>query len=92
MAEAILNHFGENRFMPFSAGSAPMGELNPVAVNALKARGIHTTGYRSKSWNEFSLQPIDIVIFLCEILMRLPLDTMSNEEMAKKITDIDNQA
>ncbi|MDE3015936.1 MAG: arsenate reductase ArsC [Pseudomonadota bacterium] len=65
MAEGMLNHFGKDRFVAYSAGSFPTGTVHPMAVDTLNAKGIAITGYRSKSWNEFSGKPIDIAITLC---------------------------
>lgn len=66
MAEALLNHLGGDRFLAFSAGSFPTGTVHPLSLKTLKTRGIAATGYRSKSWDEFLGQPIDIVITVCD--------------------------
>lgn len=66
MAEALLAHHGGERFLSRSAGSFPTGKVHPLSLVTLKARGIPTSGYRSKSWNEFSGQPMDIVITVCD--------------------------
>jgi len=53
----------------FSAGSAPSGRINPLAIEALNNAGIDTSTYRSKSWDEFSLDgapPLSIVITVCD--------------------------
>ncbi len=56
LAEGMLNHwakkFGKD-VCAFSAGSAPSGRINPFALDALKEAGVDTSGYRSKSWDEF---------------------------------------
>lgn len=65
MAEALLAHYGEENFISSSAGSFPTGKVHPLSLETLKARGIATQGYRSKSWNEFTNQKIDIVITVC---------------------------
>ena len=52
-----------------SAGSAPSGRINPFAIEALDRAGIETSGYRSKSWDEFSRDgapPLSIVITVCD--------------------------
>lgn len=52
-----------------SAGSAPSGRINPFALEALERAGVATTGYRSKSWDEFSADgapPLSVVITVCD--------------------------
>ncbi len=69
LAEAILNQAGQGRFMAFSAGSQPKGEVHPLAVKLLKRLGHDTSFARSKSWDEFAkpgAPQIDIVITVCD--------------------------
>lgn len=66
MAEALLAHYGGDGFLSSSAGSFPTGKVHPLSLETLKARGIATQGFRSKSWDEFSGQRIDIVITVCD--------------------------
>jgi protein-tyrosine-phosphatase len=54
MAEAILNVIGRPRFKAFSAGSRPMGKVNPLALELLAKNRFPTEGLRSKDWIEFS--------------------------------------
>ncbi len=72
LSEGMLNHLanklGKN-VKGFSAGSAPSGRLNPFALEALNNAGIDTSGYRSKSWDEFTTHlapPLSIVITVCD--------------------------
>ncbi|RYZ98700.1 MAG: arsenate reductase ArsC [Moraxellaceae bacterium] len=69
MAEALINVLGEGRFKAYSAGSQPMGRVNPLAIEQAKRIGYDTSTVRSKSWDEFS-QPdsvlMDIVITVCD--------------------------
>ena len=56
LSEAMLNHWAQvldKDVHAYSAGSAPSGRLNTFALEALTNAGIDTTGYRSKSWDEF---------------------------------------
>jgi len=69
MAEAILNHLGHGRFKAYSAGSFPNGTVNPLSLETLQGAGLATTGFRSKSWDEFAAPgavPIDFVITVCD--------------------------
>jgi arsenate reductase len=69
LAEQLLNHLGKGSFIGYSAGSAPTGNVNKHALQALKRRGVDLKGLRSKSWNEFGkLDSIkmDIVITVCD--------------------------
>jgi arsenate reductase len=54
MAEAILNFLGRPKFKAFSAGSHPVGNVNPLALALLEKNRFPTTGLRSKDWSEFS--------------------------------------
>ena len=72
LGEGMLNHWAKRLgkdVRAHSAGSAPSGRINPCAVEALRNAGIDTTGYRSKSWDEFT-QPdapqVDVVITVCD--------------------------
>lgn len=69
LSEAILNKRGEGRFQAFSAGSKPTGKVNPYAIKLLSAKGYDTSGFRSKSWDEFSgfdAPKMAIVITVCD--------------------------
>jgi len=54
IAEVILNSLGKGRFKAFSAGSHPIGTVNPLALEILEKNLFPTTGLRSKNWAEFS--------------------------------------
>ncbi|MCC7043140.1 MAG: arsenate reductase ArsC [Acidobacteria bacterium] len=69
LAEALLAHHGGARFVSSSAGSQPKGAVHPMALETLERHGLPTTGFRSKSWDEFGAPgaaPIDIVITVCD--------------------------
>ncbi|PIM50776.1 low molecular weight phosphatase family protein [Roseateles chitinivorans] len=72
LGEGMLNHWAKQLgkdVRAHSAGSAPSGRVNPFALEALEAAGVDTTGYRSKSWDEFSASnapPLSIVITVCD--------------------------
>lgn len=66
MAEAITNHYFNGRYQAFSAGSVPVGSVHPKAMETLARHGIKCNAGRSKSWNEFKSQSIDLVITVCD--------------------------
>ena len=72
LAEGMLNHWAQRlakNVRAFSAGSAPSGRINPLALEALSNAGIDTGGYRSKSWDEFAVAGaphMRIVITVCD--------------------------
>lgn len=72
LSEGMLNHWAKRLgkdVQAHSAGSAPSGRINPFAVEALQNAGIDTSGYRSKSWDEFTTPeaaPLSIVITVCD--------------------------
>ena len=53
LAEGLLNELGQGRFRAWSAGSHPKGKVHPLALATLERLRLPTTGYRSKSWDEF---------------------------------------
>lgn len=68
LGEALFNLHGAGRVRGFSAGSKPKGVPHPGALRLLARRGIDTTSFRSKSWDEFSspnAPPIDLAITVC---------------------------
>ena len=69
LSEASLTALGGDRFVAYSAGSQPTGQVNPFALRQLESSGWATHGYRSKSWDEFSgpdAPPLDIVVTVCD--------------------------
>jgi arsenate reductase (thioredoxin) len=70
LGEAMINHWAGLLKKPvraFSAGSQPKGKINPLALTVLAQAGIDTAYTRSKSWDEFSVQPaMRLVITVCD--------------------------
>jgi arsenate reductase len=69
MAEGLMNAKGESRFTAYSAGSQPSGAVRPEALRQLEAAHIPTTGFRSKSWDEFAkpdVPKMDFVFTVCD--------------------------
>ena len=69
ISEALLTRHGEGRFRAFSAGSRPAGEVHPATISLLREKGYDTSGFRSKSWDEFAggdAPEMNIVITVCD--------------------------
>ena len=71
LAEALLNHMGQGRFVAYSAGSSPRPhqQPHPLALETLRENGIATEALYSKSWDIFATPdapPMDLVITVCD--------------------------
>ncbi len=69
IAESLLNQWGRGRFVGYSAGSFPKGEVHPVALELLSNMKVPTAGLRSKSWDEFAAPgapQMDFVLTVCD--------------------------
>lgn len=72
LSEGMLNFWAQrlNKDVhAYSAGSAPSGRVNPLALEVLNKAGVDTSTYHSKSWNEFSRSyapRMRIVITVCD--------------------------
>ena len=68
LGEAILRQHGGDRFNAFSAGSQPLGKVNPMTLELLQNLKYETKDLRSKSWEEFSKEDspeINFVFTVC---------------------------
>jgi arsenate reductase len=69
MAEVLLNQMGTGRFKAYSAGSHPMGRVNPLTIELLEKNRLPVSKLRSKSWDEFSAPDaprMDFVFTVCD--------------------------
>src|SRR4051795_11995206 len=69
IAEAILNKVGGGRFRAWSAGSQPKGQVNSHTLALLSGLGFDVTGFRSKSWDEFTkpnAPKFDFIFTVCD--------------------------
>ena len=67
IAEAILNKASGGRFRAYSAGSHPKEEVHPETIRLLQSLDHDTSGFRSKSWDEFTAGPnFDFVFTVCD--------------------------
>ena len=64
-----MTKLGGGRVQAFSAGSMPNGAVHPLALETLVAHGLPATGFRSKSWDEFSgvnAPKMDFIVTVCD--------------------------
>jgi arsenate reductase len=69
LAESLVNHWGQGRFVGYSAGSAPKGKVHPIALSLLEKMKMPVEGMRSKSWDEFEkpeAPKLDFVFTVCD--------------------------
>lgn len=67
MAEAYMNLAGRGLYCAFSAGKAPIGEVNPLAIETLSNVGVRCRNLSSKSWALFKMPTspkMDVIILL----------------------------
>jgi arsenate reductase (thioredoxin) len=68
LLESILNRYGANRVVAYSAGSQPSGAVHPQSLILLDQLNYDTSAARSKSWDEFAYPTapeMDVVITVC---------------------------
>lgn len=75
LAEALLSQLGAGRFIAYSAGSTPAGQVNPYALATLELYGFAVQNPRSKRWDEFAFpdgrsQEMDFIITVCDSVVR----------------------
>jgi len=66
MAEGIFRELGKGQWESHSAGSIPSGYVHPLAIQAMKDRGIDISSGTSKSVSEFDGQDFDLVVTVCD--------------------------
>ena len=65
MAEGLLRHDAGDRFEISSAGTKP-SSVRPEAISVMRELGIDISGHRSKNVDEFTGQPFDYVLTVCD--------------------------
>ena len=62
MAAGWLRHLAGERVQVLSAGSAPAGSINPVAVEAMAEVGIDIAGHQPQLLSDTAVRSSDVVI------------------------------
>ena len=65
LAEALWRAAAGDRYEVASAGTAPKG-VHPLTLRVLQEKGVPTAGLRSKHVSEFTGQPFDLVVTVCD--------------------------
>jgi arsenate reductase len=66
MAEALVNARRGDQWQAVSAGTHPAPRVHPAALAALAEIGIQTSGSTPKHIDQFTGQPFDVVITVCD--------------------------
>ena len=69
LGEVLFNALGKGKYIAHSAGSKPVGRVNPYALELLQLQGFDTSLLRSKSWDEFAVPgapEIDFIFTVCD--------------------------
>ena len=66
IAEALFNQKGTGRIVAESAGSHPAAQVNPFAVEALRAAGIEWSGHAQRGLDGLTAQEWDAIITVCD--------------------------
>lgn len=66
MAEYLWNDLGPREWEAVSAGSNPAGYVHPLAIGAMQELGISLAGAKSKHLEQFSKEPFDLVVTVCD--------------------------
>src|SRR5579863_10523496 len=65
MAEGLLRHDSGDHFEVFSAGTKPT-RVRVEAIAVMRELGVDISGHRSKSVDEFTGQPFDYALTVCD--------------------------
>ncbi len=74
MAEAILNHTGNDRFRAFSAGSMPAERVNPFALEQIQLARMSTDALHCKNWSMFTSHDAPVFDFVFTVCDEIKLE------------------
>ncbi len=69
IAESILNFWGADRFIGYSAGTEPGHQIDPMLLEMLTARGMETAHLVPKDWKNYvqaAAPRFDFIVTLCD--------------------------
>ncbi len=67
MAQGFAEAFGKGKVEVYSAGSRPAPQINPLAIEVMKEKGIDLSGRRPKGLNDLPPVEMDYLITMgCE--------------------------
>ncbi|MCX5687743.1 MAG: arsenate reductase ArsC [Candidatus Omnitrophica bacterium] len=77
MAEGFAKRLGKGIIEAYSAGSKPSGEVNPMAIEVMKEKGIDISSHKSKGFFNLNVKDFDYSVTLgCQdICPFVPADT-----------------
>lgn len=61
-AEAFARLHGQGKVAVFSAGSQPASEINPLAVEVMREKGIDISGQKPRTFSDLSEREFDYVV------------------------------
>jgi len=64
MAEGFARHLGKGIIEAYSAGSKPSDNVNPMAIEVMKEKGIDISSYKSKGFYDLSVKDFDYSVTL----------------------------
>jgi arsenate reductase (thioredoxin) len=64
MAEGFAKSLGKGAIEAYSAGTKPSGEVNPIAIEVMKEKGIDISSYRSKGFYDLPVTDFDYSVTL----------------------------
>lgn len=66
VAEGLFRRLGEGEVDAHSGGTHPAGFVHPLAIEAMKERGIDISHLKSKSFSIYEREEFDYVITVCD--------------------------
>jgi len=64
MAEGFAKKMGQGKVEAFSAGSTPSGQVEEMAIEVMKEKGVNISGQKSKGFDDLKEKNFDYVITL----------------------------